>query len=248
MRNLTALCSNESKIFILCTLEWSPTQFFLPCDPWFHHGLKCFFHYLSLLERKLEWALSPSPCSLWFALWKLKAFFVEIIFHKKKWLVNCSYNPHKNSIKNHLEIISRELDTFTTKYENMLLLGDFNACADDETMKNLCSSYGLHKLIKQQLSYKNPENLSCIDLILTNKAKSFESTWVMETGLSDFHRMTISVLKMHFRKLPPKVIRHRDFKHFENGRFMNSLQSALDNKKSDYVQNPDLFFNICHRY
>ena len=68
----------------------------------------------------------------------------------------------------------------------------------------------------------------------------------METGLSDFHRMSISVLKMHFRKLPTKVIRHRDFKHFENGRFMNSLQSALDNQKSDYVQNPDLFFNICH--
>ena len=176
----------------------------------------------------------------------LKAFLSKLFFIKK-WLINSSYNPHKNSIKNHLEIISRTLDTFKT-YESILLLDDFNACADDETMKNLCSSYGLHKLIKQQLSYKNPENLSCIDLILTNKAKSFESTWVMETGLSDFHRMTISVLKMHFRKLPPKVIRHRDFKHFENGRFMNSLQSALDNQKSDYVQNPDLFFNICHRY
>ena len=136
-----------------------------------------------------------------------ESFFVEIILHKKKWLINCSYNPHKNSIKNHLELISRTLDIFTTKYENILLLGDFNACADDETMKSFCSSYGLHSLIKQSTCYKNPENPSCIDLILTNKAKSFQSTCVMETGLSDFHRMTISVLKMHFRKLPPKVIR-----------------------------------------
>ena len=51
--------------------------------------------------------------------------------------------------------------------------------------------------------------------------------------------MTISVSKMHFHKLPPKVISYRDFKNFEKDTFMNSLQSALNN------QNPDLFFNIC---
>ena len=145
------------------------------------------------------------------------------------------YNPHKNSIKNHLEIISRTLDTFTTKYKNILLLGDFNGSADYETMKNVCSSYGLHSLIKQPTCYKNPENPSCIDPILTNKAKSFQSTCVIETELSDFQRMTISVLKMHFRKLPPKVISYRDFKIFENERFMNSLQSALNSQNSDYV-------------
>ena len=93
-----------------------------------------------------------------------------------------------------------------------MLLGDFNAYADDETMKNF----------------------------------SFHSTCVMETGLSDFHRMIISMLKMHFRKLPPKVISYRDLKNFENERFMNSLQSAFNDQNSDYVQNLDLFFNICH--
>ena len=64
-----------------------------------------------------------------------ESFFVEIILHKKKWLINCSYNPHKNNIKHHLETISRTLDTFSTKYENILLLGDFNTCVDDEAMK-----------------------------------------------------------------------------------------------------------------
>ena len=56
----------------------------------------------------------------------VQSFFAEIILHKKKWLINCSYNPHENSIKNHLEIISRTLNTFTTKYENILFLDDFN--------------------------------------------------------------------------------------------------------------------------
>ena len=53
-----------------------------------------------------------------------ESFFVKIKLYKKKWLTNCSYNPCKNNIENHLGIISRSLDTHSTKYENIVLLGD----------------------------------------------------------------------------------------------------------------------------
>ena len=109
-------------------------------------------------------------------------------------------------------------------------------------MKVFCSSYRLKSLIKQPTCCKNP---CCIDLILTNKPENFQSTCVIETGLSDFYRMTPSVLKMHFRKLPPKVISYREFKKFENERFMDSLYLALNSQNIDYTRNPDLFFNIC---
>ena len=67
--------------------------------------------------------------------------FVVITLDKKKWLSNCSYIPQKNSIKNHLEIISRTLDTLNTKYKNLLIPGNFSVYDDDdndddETMKN----------------------------------------------------------------------------------------------------------------
>ena len=68
---------------------------------------------------------------------------------------------------------------------------------------------------------------------------------VIETELSDFYRMTLSVLKMHFRKQPPKFISYRDFKKFENERFMDSLHSALNSQNIDYTKTSDLFF-ICH--
>ena len=111
-----------------------------------------------------------------------------------------------------------------------------------------CGSYGLHSLIKQPTCYKNPENPSCIDLILKNKAKSFQSTCVIETWLSNFHRMTISVLKMHFRKLPPKVISYRDIKKFGNERFMNSLQSALIVKIVTMLKILNYFLTSVMRY
>ena len=99
---------------------------------------------------------------------RLKVFFVEIILHKKKWLINCSYNSNKNNIKNHLEIISEALDAFSTKYENIILLGDFNVCIDDETMRNFYNSYSLNSLTKQPTCFKNSRNPSCIDLILSD--------------------------------------------------------------------------------
>ena len=57
--------------------------------------------------------------------------------------------------------------------------------------------------------------------------------------------MTSSILKIHFRKLTPKVISHRDFKKFENERFMDSLYFAINSQNIDYTKIPDLFFNIC---
>ena len=68
----------------------------------------------------------------------------------------------------------------------------------------------------------------------------------METRLLDFHKMTISVLKMHFRRFPPKLITYRDFKKFDNERFMNSLQSVLFDPYANYnIRDPDIFFQIC---
>ena len=46
----------------------------------------------------------------------------------------------------------------------ILLLGDFNACVDDETMKDFCSSYCLKSLIKQPTCFQIPEKPGCVDL------------------------------------------------------------------------------------
>ena len=112
-----------------------------------------------------------------------ESFFIEINLYKKKWLVNCSYNPHKGNIGKHFDIICRLLDALSNKQENIALLGDFNACVDGEALETFCKLYSLHTLIKQPTCFKNPENPSCIDLIVTNKPGSFQTKCVTETGL-----------------------------------------------------------------
>ena len=57
--------------------------------------------------------------------------------------------------------------------------------------------------------------------------------------------MTASVLKSHFRKLPPKIVTYRDFKRFENERFVDSLRVTLNNQDVNYTKNPKLSFELC---
>ena len=35
-----------------------------------------------------------------------ECFFVELNLRKRKWLISCSYNPHKSKISKHTEIFS----------------------------------------------------------------------------------------------------------------------------------------------
>ena len=65
-------------------------------------------------------------------------------------------------------------------------------------MSEFCGVYNLKSLIREPTCYKNPENPSCIDLILTNGPFNFQNSCVFETGLSDFHKIAVTVMKMHF--------------------------------------------------
>ena len=66
---------------------------------------------------------------------------------------------------------------------------------EEPHMKTFCENYNLQNLIKQPTCYKNPSRPTCIDLISTNVPRSFQSTGVIETGLSDFHLITLNVMK-----------------------------------------------------
>ena len=67
--------------------------------------------------------------------------------------------------------------------------------------KLVCQGFALHSVsIKDAICYKNTENPSSIDLILTNNPRSFQNSCVIETGLLDFHRMVVTVMETTFER------------------------------------------------
>ena len=146
----------------------------------------------------------------------IEGFFIELKLRKKKWLLCCSYNPHRRFTSNHLIDIRKNLDLSSANHDNILLLGDFNAEAEKSFLKEFCNLYGMKSLIRVPTCYKNP---ACIDLMLKNSNQRFQNFCTIETGLFDFHKMIVTVLKIYFQKSEAKVINYRDYQHFSNEQF-----------------------------
>ena len=156
----------------------------------------------------------------------------------------CSYNPHKNLIVAHLREIQVALDVLSSKYENIIIIGDFNS-EPTESMIDFCQPYKMENLINNFTCYKNPNKPTCIDLMLTNKPRSFKNSSVLETGLSDFHKMTLTVMRAHFVKQTPKVVYYHDYKKFSNELFRNDIlrTQALTETKENVQTNIVNVFN-----
>ena len=120
-----------------------------------------------------------------------EGFFAEIKLRKIKWLLCCSYNPDKNKILSYLNVISKALDDMRKNYDNFILLGDFNNEPEEKSMSNFLNTYHLKNIVKQKTCFKNPERPSCIDLILSNSSRSFQDSFTVKTGLSDFHKLLL---------------------------------------------------------
>ena len=89
-------------------------------------------------------------------------------------------------------------------------------------MKTSCESYTLSSLIKEPPCYKNSQIPSCTGLILTNSPYSFQNSCVIETGLSDFYMMTVTVMKTTYEKLKLKIVNYRDYKNVCNDILSNN--------------------------
>ena len=162
----------------------------------------------------------------------VECLFTEINIRNKKWLLCCSYNPHRNNISNHISHLSKGLDNYISHYDNILFLGDFNSQPSENCVNDFCNVYNLSNLVKEPTCYKNPDNPSCIDLFLTNRPKCFQNTMTMETGISDFYKMVITVLDFFKKKQKPKIIQYRNYKTFNANLFKEELNYELLNINS----------------
>ena len=130
----------------------------------------------------------------------IEVLFVEILIGNFKWLFCLSYNPHKSMITYHLQEIGKGLDFYISNYDKILLMGDFNSEMFEASMNSFCNLYNLNCLVQEPTCYKNPERPSCIDLFLSNCENHLLKTEILETGLSDFHKLIITATMLKVEK------------------------------------------------
>ena len=76
-------------------------------------------------------------------------------------------------------------------------------CDGNSHFSDLKDTYNLSNLVKSATCFKSGKStLRC----LTNKPKSFQKTFVCETGLSDCHKLVATIFRSACIKLPSKAV------------------------------------------
>ena len=115
----------------------------------------------------------------------IEAAFIELNFRKCKWLLCATYRAPSQNHNYFFDNIDKCLDMYST-YERVILASDL------KSFDTFLYQHELTSINRNPTCYKNPNNPSCIDHILTNSPKSFFKTETVFTGLSDFHKLVLS--------------------------------------------------------
>ena len=84
--------------------------------------------------------------------------YVEVKLRKQKWLINCSLNPNKSMISQHMEALGKNMDIYFSTYENFIFFDDFNAGMVHSVLKDFCNLYSLTSLINKPTFWKIPQD------------------------------------------------------------------------------------------
>ena len=134
---------------------------------------------------------------------------VELTFKNKKWFILFGYRPESIDRKVFFNELYSSLSKAVNEYENILVIGDLNIDMsipnNDKShfLSELCDTFDMQNLVKVKTCDKSDKGTS-IDVILTNKPKSFYKTIAIETGLSDHHKLIATFSKMSVPKATSK--------------------------------------------
>ena len=174
--------------------------------------------------------------------------YIELNFRKCKWLLLGTYHPPSQPDQYYFDNLDKSLDTYSN-YEKKLLVGDFNAQTTDQYLSSFLYQHELSIIVKESMCFKNVSNPSSINLILTNSALSFQNKLTISCGLSDFHKLVMTVLKTTFSKNKPREIVYRNYKYFNSQNFNDELKFVFSKENIDSCTKfNQTFLNVLNKH
>ena len=137
--------------------------------------------------------------------------FLEInIQTSKRLFVGCYKSPSQNE-EFFISNLFKTINVFSTKYDNILLMGDFNLTIENKHLKELLilSLFILKSLILSPTCFQ-PTNPTWIDLISINQEGLFINFDTCEVEISDHHHLVSTMLSKKISKGSTKTLFYRD--------------------------------------
>ena len=166
--------------------------------------------------------------------------FLEITMWTRKWLIIGLYKPPSQKEEYFFKDVGVVLNNYLSKYEHIILLGDFNLTISNKYLADFMTLFNLESLINTPTCFQS-EKPRCIDLMITNKKSLFKNSKTFEVGISDHHHLILTSMRSQYIQGNPKIKFYRDYKSFNFESFHNELNELL---KSEKDINYSLFENI----
>ena len=104
---------------------------------------------------------------------EFEVLFIEINLSHSKWLFVDCYHPSSQNDDLFFRNLSNQIDFYSKTYDNFFIAGDFNCQETKPILSEFLNMHSAKNIVKEETCFKSIENLSCIDLFLTNKPNLF---------------------------------------------------------------------------
>ena len=159
---------------------------------------------------------------------KLEILLLEIYENNRKWLLLGVYKPPNQNDIEFLNRIGAILDYYSQKYDNVIIIVDFNITTKNTHLQSMMQAYNLNNLIKEPTCFQS-NNPSQIDLILTIQNSVYKFSNTFETGLSDHHKFISTISKSCSFKKTPRIKVYQSYKSFNTDNFKSIFNQKLNN-------------------
>ena len=119
---------------------------------------------------------------------------IELSLKSKKWFIMFGYRPESINRNTFFEEINITISKAINKYQNILFIRDLNIDLKipnhdkKHFLEDVCDAFDITNLVKGKTCFMSSEG-SSIDVMLSNKPRYFYKTSIIETGLSDHHKL-----------------------------------------------------------
>ena len=134
-----------------------------------------------------------------------ETIFLEVNIQSSKCLFVGCYKPPSQNEEFFISNLSKTINAFSTKYDNILLMGDFNLTIENKHLEELLSVLNIKSLISYPTCFQSI-NPTCIDLILTKQEHLRGNSNPCEVGISQHHHLVSTMLNKKISKGTTKTL------------------------------------------
>ena len=179
----------------------------------------------------------------------------EIIVKSRKWYISYLYRPpnvNESILCGLLNVLSEEFISNNNLY---IAYGDLNCnWFKHNALSDLCEIYGMVNLIEPPTCFKG-DNLTLVDVFLTNRPKCFSGVCNTDLGTSDFHNCICVSSRMFAPSHSKHMITYRSMKHLSESAFQNGVDfipihvcDIFDDIDDVYWMHDKLFMSVLDKH